>query len=575
MDYIKFTKANCKNCYKCLRSCPVKAIQFKNEQAKIINDRCILCSRCVLICPQNARKVNTHINKLKNALKNNKKIIVSLAPSFAGNFNFSYKKLIGALKTLGISYVEETALGADITSRLYEKFINNNKMPYYISTACPSSNMLIEKYYPELIKYMLPILSPMACHCKTLKEVYGKDAFVIFIGPCSAKKTEYELHNKDNILDAVITYEECIKLLDDFNINIESSPDIDFDCNSFNSGPHYPIPGGICNNIKDSLKFNNIKPIAVDGVYDCIDVFENIKKGYMKNSFIEVSICKGSCIGGPDMIQNKHIYYNKLEKVENYIKNRTLISNEKLNKKEKDLSIKNFSKNFIDKSLEDIIFSEKEMEDTLKSMGKYSEEDELNCGVCGYNTCREKAKAILKGMAEPTMCLHYMRNKAESISNIIFENTASCVILLDKNLNILEINPAVETAFCVEKNAIKNKHISILMDETDFEYVKNTNKNLLGKKVHCNNYNLVFIENIIYIPKQNIFMASMINITELEKNKQNMKELKKTSFTAAQEVIEKQMRVAQEIASLLGETTAETKITLSNLKKFVNTDDEN
>ncbi len=159
MDYINFKKANCKNCYKCLRSCPVKAIKFKNHQAKIEIERCILCSRCVLVCPQNARKVVNYLDKVKKALNENKKIIASIAPSFMGNFNVSYGKIVASLKALGIKHAEETALGADMTTKLYKSFIKENKQDYYITTACPSVNLLVEKYYPELVKYMLPFMS--------------------------------------------------------------------------------------------------------------------------------------------------------------------------------------------------------------------------------------------------------------------------------------------------------------------------------------------------------------------------------------------------------------------------------
>ncbi len=207
-------------------------------------------------------------------------------------------------------------------------------------------------------------------------------------------------------------------------------------------------------------------------------------------------------------------------------------------------------------------------------MGKYSKEDELNCGVCGYNTCIDKANAILEGMAEPDMCLHFMRSKAENISNIIFENTVNCIITVDDKLNIIEINPAAEKTFMLEKSLVKNKPINFLISEEDFVKVKESKNNILGKKVTIHNYGLVFIESIIFIEKQNIFLLSLTDITEKERNKKKLKTLKESSFSAAEEVIEKQMRVAQEIASLLGETTAETKITLTKLKRIVESSDE-
>ncbi|EJO5348549.1 4Fe-4S dicluster domain-containing protein [Clostridium botulinum] len=573
MDYINFKKANCKNCYKCLRSCPVKAIKFKNHQAKIEIERCILCSRCVLVCPQNARKVANYLDKVKNALSEKKNIVASIAPSFMGNFNVSYGKIIASLKKLGIKYAEETALGADITTKLYKNFIKETNKDYYITTACPSVNLLIEKYYPELVQYMLPFMSPMACHGKILKKVYGDNFFTLFIGPCTAKKAEHENYAFENSIDAVLTYEEYLTLLKENNINMDNLDSIDFDNKSLKLGSYYPVTGGIINSLKDTLQDKHIKSFYVDGVYACMDIFESIKKGHIKNSFIEASACVGSCIGGPEVITNNHEYYNKLEKVQNYIENRqnhAKYHKDKITNQDDLIKLNlNFNRKFIDKSLNKHIEDEKEIENILKSMGKYSKEDELNCGVCGYNTCRDKAQAILDGMAEPDMCLHFMRSKAENISNIIFENTVNCIIMIDNKLNIIEINPAAEKTFMLEKNLVKNKPINFLIKEEDFITVRESKNNILGKKISINNYGLVFIESIIYIEKQNIFLLSLTDITEKEKNKKKLKTLKESSFNAAEEVIEKQMRVAQEIASLLGETTAETKITLTNLKKIV------
>ncbi|MFV3013643.1 [Fe-Fe] hydrogenase large subunit C-terminal domain-containing protein [Clostridium botulinum] len=578
MDYINFKKANCKNCYKCLRSCPVKAIKFKNHQAKIEMERCILCSRCVLICPQNARKVVNYLDKVKKALNEKKKIVASIAPSFMGNFNVSYGKIIASLKTLGIKYAEETALGADMTTRLYKSFLKESKQDYYITTACPSLNLLVEKYYPELVKYMLPFMSPMVCHGKILKKVYGKDSFTLFIGPCTSKKAEHENYNFENSIDAVLTYEEYLTLLKENNISMENLDPLEFDNRSLELGSYYPITGGIISNLKDELKDKNIKSFYVDGVYACMDIFESIKKGHIKNSFIEASACVGSCIGGPEVITNNHEYYNKLEKVQNYIEDRQNYIEFYKNKMSKQNDLKNFNLNFhrgfVDKSINKEIQYEEEIKNILKSMGKYSKEDELNCGVCGYNTCIDKANAILEGMAEPDMCLHFMRSKAENISNIIFENTVNCIITVDDKLNIIEINPAAEKTFMLEKSLVKNKPINFLISEEDFVKVKESKNSILGKKVTIHNYGLVFIESIIFIEKQNIFLLSLTDITEKEKNKKKLKTLKESSFSAAEEVIEKQMRVAQEIASLLGETTAETKITLTKLKRIVESSDE-
>lgn len=567
MQYMNFSRANCKNCYKCLRSCPVKAIKFKNEQAEIVEDRCIACSHCLSICPQNARNIISDIEKVKKAINSGEKVIASVAPSFAGFFDISPKKFVALLRKLGFLYVEETAVGANIVSELYKKYIQDNKIDNYITTACPSANYIIEKYYPDLIKYMIPVVSPMVAHGKVLRETYGKDSFIVFIGPCMGKKIESEGFLNKQAIDAVLTFDVINDWIEKENILIEDLEESEFDRASSDDGKKYPIFGGIAQTVRSELDKRELEVVSVSGTEECIELFKSIQKNEVKDTFVEVSACKGSCIGGPGMIKDEKDYYKRVQKVKGYIK-----GNKHLGCGDCEISIPNdidFSRAFIDKTLKKEVPTEEQIQKIMRDMGKYSPEDELNCGVCGYNTCREKAKAVFEGMGEITMCLHYMRNRAESLTNVIFENTLNCIILLDGEMRVKEINPSAEKAFTVNARSIKGKPIATIIEDDDFRYVKETRNNIISKKVFYKRYNLNFIETVIYLPKQDLVMVALVDITKEEKNKEKLLELKENTINAAQQVIEKQMRVAQEIASLLGETTAETKITLTKLKKVV------
>lgn len=568
MSHMNFSRANCKNCYKCLRSCPVKAIRFKNEQAEIVEERCISCGHCLAICPQNARNIVSDLEKVKNAIQNGEKVIVSIAPSFAGFFKGREGKIIHALKKIGFHDVNETAFGAEVVTELYKDYINKNCRENYITTCCPSANYLIEKYFPKLISYMIPIVTPMTAHGKILKSIY-KNSFIVFIGPCGAKKVESDSYNEEERpIDVVLTYEEIEKWIVDEGIGIDKLKEEKINGMAFDIGRGYPIHGGIIKAVGNLEKIKHYHKLSVSGIEDCIELFTSIEKGELKNLLVEVSACKGSCIGGPNRIRDRKDYFERLNAVEDYIKKRETNSKENIDIVSTPENM-DFTTEFIDKSFYNHNPSMEEIENIMKSMGKYSAEDELNCGVCGYDTCREKAKAVYNGMAETTMCLHYMRSKAENITNVIFENTVTCIILLDGNLRIKEINPAGEEIFSVDANNIKDKPITSLMADEDFRYVRKTGKSIIGKKIALPQYNVVFIENIAYLPKQDIIMASMVNIMEEEKNKKELIKVKENTLNAAQEVIEKQMRVAQEIASLLGETTAETKMILTKLKKVV------
>lgn len=566
MPYISFTKANCKNCYKCLRSCPVKAIKFKNEQAEIIENRCIACSHCLSICPQNARKIVSDLDKVKYAIKSGKKVIASIAPSFPGYFDFEPYKVISYMKALGFSFVEETAIGAEIVTEEYNKFINANHQSIYITTACPSIIFLVQHYYPDLTKYLLPVVSPMVAHGKVLKNIYGEDSFVVFAGPCVAKKIESEVCDTTSVIDAVITFDELKLWINESNIDIDSLPNSRLKSYTLDIGRNYPMENGIISGLENTAIENNLTTFSVGGTDDCMEIFSSIANGDLNNVLVEANTCKNSCIGGPTMIKSEHGYYKRLTKVKEYITKHKIVDSASNISVSKNID---FTRNIVPKPILKNMASDEEIVKILKEMGKYSVEDELNCGVCGYNTCKEKAQAIYEGMAETLMCLHFMRTKAESLSNVIFENSANCIMLLNKELKIIEVNPAFENTFMIKKDTIINKPVNSIMDDTDFLKVLATETNITGKKLYIPEYNAVFIENTVYLHKQGTILVSMFNIMEEEKNKLELQKLKVTTLNAAQEVIEKQMRVAQEIASVLGETTAETKIVLTKLKKLV------
>ncbi|EPY2306725.1 [Fe-Fe] hydrogenase large subunit C-terminal domain-containing protein [Clostridium sporogenes] len=569
MNYIDISGLNCKNCYKCLRACPVKAIKFKNEKAEIVEERCISCGRCLVICPQNAKKDKPDIKHVKEAVKSGKKVVASVSSVFAGVFNLQEGRIVSALRELGFSYVEETALGGEIVTELYKDYVEKTKLNNYITTSCPSTVNLIEKYFPSLIKYMIPIASSMTAHGKILKEIWGKDAFVVFIGPCIAKKTESDIYKKEKIVDAVINFDELKNWFKEWNVDLNSMPIAEFDRNAYKKTRSFTLSGGIINSMGNVIENNNLTPMSVSGIEESIQVLKSMEIGEISNAFLEITACRGNCVGGPNMIKNEVSYYTRLNKVKNYIKNRDTSNTIRL------LSVPDsidFSTSFKDTHFEKKKASKKELLKIMKSMGKYTKEDELNCGVCGYNTCIEKAQAIYEDMAEPNMCLHFMRNKAENLTNVIFENTVNSIFILDENMNVKEINPAGEKAFMIKARDIKDKPISLLINDEDFRYVRETGKSIIGKKVHYYKYNVIFIKTIVYMPKQDIVMVSMMDITKEEENKEELLKVKEQTIDTAHKVIEKQMRVAQEIASLLGETTAETKITLTKLRQVVEGD---
>ena len=222
-EYLRLKKSNCKNCYKCIRQCPVKSIKFQNNQAHIIEDECILCGRCFVVCPQNAKEIVSEVEKVKVMIQSGEPVIASMAPSFIANYDgVGIDAMREGLQKLGFTDVEETAIGATMVKTDYERLVHEKQKPVIISSACASVNLLIQKHYPEMIKYLADTLSPMQAHCRDIKR-RNPEAKTVFIGPCGAKKDETQRY--PGIVDAALTFEELTEWLEKENDRLEKQVD--------------------------------------------------------------------------------------------------------------------------------------------------------------------------------------------------------------------------------------------------------------------------------------------------------------------------------------------------------------
>lgn len=564
MRILDFYPANCKNCYKCVRNCSVKAIKMIDDQAQIVEEKCIACGNCFLVCPQNARNIHSDLDNVTQALKRGKKIIISIAPSYLGVYEEPYK-LITVLKHLGASAVEETSIGASKVTELYKEFVKETNTKNVITTCCPTVNMMVQTYYPDLIKYLIPIDSPMIAHCKMIRKKYGSEAFIVFLGPCISKKCEAYGYQLSGILDGVISFEELDKLLELRNIDIstfeESYPDVEGNY----TGKKYPLDNGILSGMKEVVQENNFTPLSISGIDNLRGAFDALLSGDLSDVIIEANSCDGGCLGGPAIpkkSKNVHVRKTKAKtKVQSF-------KNKEYTNYSQDKTI-SYVRNFRNKHYEFLSYTEEDIKNILEITGKHGKADELNCGACGYDTCREKAISVLEGLSHPQMCMPYMRSEAEKISNIYFEYSPSIILIVDLDLNILDLNPAGEKAFNININNIRKKPLSSIMPVDDFKSVIETESNMVGRKLNLENYGLIVFQRIIYLPKNKILFGILNDISMEEMKKEQIINFKLNTLETADKVIEKQMRVAQEIAGLLGETTAETKAALLKLKKVV------
>lgn len=556
MSILQLKKSNCKNCYKCIRNCPVKSIEIKEHQAQIIDNDCVLCGKCILNCPQNAKQIRNDTSVVKNLIREGKKVIATVAPSFISTYEVSgFEEFKAYLKRLGFYDAYETAEGAFLVKGQYEKLVEQRWSDTIISSCCPTVAKLIQKHYPSMIKHFAPVLSPMQVSSKLIKERHP-ECKVIFIGPCISKKDECECYS--GITDYALTFEELREWFEEKEmqpLNNDLGDEVKYISRFF------PITGGIIKTMAADTEYNYI---TVDDIENCISVFKEIEEGKLKNCFIEMSACKGSCVNGP--LTGK----SKVALISNQIR----IKDFSLDKKKPlDFDIK--SSFDLDKQFknEQIIYNlpdESQISAILKQIGKNRLEDELNCGTCGYSTCRDKAIAVYFGKADISMCLPYMKERAESFSDKIISATPNAIITVDSSLNIQQINNSACKIFGIQNpRDIIGAPVSRIMDEFDFVNAFASEEHTKSHKKYLAEYKKYIEQIFVYDKCNNIVICIMKDITENELKREKINKAKNDSVNITDRIIEKQMRIVHEIASLLGETTAETKVALTELKSTI------
>ena len=548
-EFLKLKKSNCKNCYKCIRHCPVKSIRFSGNQANIVGNECILCGQCFVVCPQNAKEIADETERVKVLIDSGAPVIASVAPSFIANYDgVGFEELKAALKKLGFADAEETAVGATIVKREYERLLNEDNRNILISSCCHSVNLLIQKYYPSCLPYLADVLSPM----QDIKQRYSS-AKTVFIGPCVAKKDEADYYT--GITDAVLTYEELTEWFEAAGI----VPEKKLDKSDESLARFFPTTGGILKTMQKNMR-PDYTYLAVDGVENCMAALHDIEEGNIEHCFIEMSACAGSCIGGPVMEKYHRMPVRDYYAVAHYAG-------------KKDFDVAQPDPFTLRKEMEYIgrklpYPSESEIREALHRMGKLRPEDELNCGSCGYNTCREKAVAIIQGKAEVSMCLPFLKERAENFSDNIINNTPNGIVVLNDKYEVQQINRAALKLMNIPRESdVMGEPIIRILDPKPFMDVQRTGRTVRDEKVYLAEYDKYIEQTIVLDKEYKALICIMRDVSDEEQQKQRKEELSRQTVETADKVVDKQMRIVQEIASLLGETAAETKIALTKLKE--------
>lgn len=565
------SKAECRDCCRCLRQCPVKAIRMDNGQASVVPERCISCGTCIRECPQGAKKFRNDLDQVILLLKENPVVAVTIAPSYAVFYeDYECERMPSLLRKLGFAYAAETSVGAWAVAQESKRLHKKDKPS--ICTACPAAVGLVEKYVPVLVPYLLPIASPMVAHAAIIREKLGADTKVVFIGPCIAKKQEADETEGKQKVDYALTFKEFEEWLERENIKFDCLEPSQFDDQPAGDARLLPLPGGITQaaGLGSGSLIKNILSISGQSEYqEFLDTMKdrNTVKDSRLDIFLDLLFCSQGCINGPGATNKKNLFRSRERMIEFAAANSGTKETPNIDSA---LISRLYSSKHIGKEKE---VTEEKIGEILEATGRKDPADQLNCGACGYDTCRDKAIAVIHGMAESDMCIPYMRRLAERRTDMIFETSPSGLIILDYKLAILSINPSFKRMFLCSE-AVLGKHISYLIDPEAFERVLTEKEDMVEETVKHSRYNLITHQTIYRLANENQLVGIFMNVTSTKKNSEDLATLRSQTMKQAREMLEHQINVSQRLAMFLGESTAQGESIIENLIKLAGEDIE-
>ncbi|NLG49310.1 MAG: 4Fe-4S binding protein [Chloroflexi bacterium] len=555
--------ARCRDCYRCIRTCPVKAVRFRDGQAQVIPELCIACGNCVRVCPQNAKVVRDDRLAVRRAIRAGRTVVASVAPSIPAFFDIEvFEQIESALKMLGFAGAGETAYGAEMVGLAHKEAVEREPERWpVITSSCPVVVNLIEQYYPDLIPHLAPLVSPMIAHGRSLRQEYGEDAFVVFIGPCIAKKGEILDENVGNVIDAALTFAELREWMDAEHVALPACEQPRERAPRANARV-FPVEGGLVGTATMDTDILSSQIVTTSGIEACEDVLRGIRLGLLDACMVELMACEGGCINGPAMKGQGSVFLAR-QRVLQYASRRQQAP---LPTREQWPAL---DRAYADRSQPAPEFTEEQIREVLHRVDKHTPKDELNCGACGYPTCREKAIATLRGMAEATMCIPYMRRRAESLRQVVMDVTPNAVIIVDSRLYIQDMSPSAEAMFKTQLSAVVGMPLQTVYPVIDsFSQVRNTRQPVTNERVQLRD-DLIVEQTIVPVNGEHLLVAILRDVTEREQQRDELDRLRTETLSHTREVVKNQMRVAHEIAQLLGESTAETKMMLSRLAKLI------
>ncbi len=552
----------CQDCYKCVRHCPVKAIRIENAAASIIDELCVFCGTCVETCPVEAKQVRDDRARARNLLQLKEKVLLSLAPSWRSEFpGTSPAQLAAAVRKLGFFGVSETALGAEEVSANLAALLARQQEPLLISSACPTVVETIRRYHPHLTPFLSPFHSPLLAHCTMLRQHYGAEIGIVFVGPCIAKKKEADDHPA--LLNVALAFKALHEWFAEAGCEparLQAESAEGFVPHAAAEGGLYPMDGGMIAGITREGKPSNARYMTFSGMKAIGGILEELPEllngpGLETPLFLELLACEGGCINGPLMSKRGGTVAKRLRLIAE-----TPYADETIPK----APSCDVSADFDPEPLPESRFSEEQIKGVLAKIGKRKPSDEFNCGGCGYDGCRQFAVAVLEGKAESGMCFHYMRKLAHKKANKLIERMPSAVVIVDENLRIVECNSAFVALGGSDAELIHESNPglvganleAVVPISSHFRRVLESGEDLLEKNIAC--HASILHSSIFSIEPHHVVGGIFQDITQPSVRKEEI-------VRKARQVIQDNLKTVQKIAYLLGENASETEITLNSI----------
>ncbi|MCR4950744.1 MAG: 4Fe-4S binding protein [Solobacterium sp.] len=554
-EYIRLVDSHCHNCLRCVRACPTNAMTYLHNEPRIDANECILCGACYAACPHDAKSQKSEFRLVLSWLNAHEEVILTAAPSFAviwKNIEVLRKMLIRR----GFSETRETAEGAAMVSRAYINLMKEHTMKNIITTCCPAVNTLIEKEYPDLIGQMAPVVSPLIAHGRLIKQNHP-DAKVVFLSPCIAKYKEIRDARFAGAVDACVSMEELITWLKD---DLQEDEEAEWTEFEGSIARVYPTSGGVIATLPENEYYDYL---AVDGIDRVRTMLEAIRDGELEGCLLEVNSCRGACLGGPLLSHFSKSEFHAHHRIRKAVQDQPKITGGPLPV--------DMKAEWKDDHIPHAVHSEEEIRRQMIAMGKTSPMKIHDCGACGYESCRLKAIAVLDGKADPKICLPEALERAQSLSNVVLDHTPNGIIAIDDKLQVREMNTSARKMLGLDMiNPTGMPLEGILPNDDLIALIRKTG--LKPSYFHCyyDMYDRLFEHAIVNVPSQDLKVIILMDRTLETMQEIAMAEMRTHTMDVTQQVINDQMRAVQEIASMLGETTARSKTALLKLQKVVN-----